>query len=172
MARVRVCSARRGVHGPLRYRLGMAGVAAEQQASTAAGQAAAVEESSLALVEMTVAALATSGQLSVLQLRVLLVVDRHGPLNLSALASALELSVPSASRLIDRLVTAGLVRRGVAAHSRREVQLVVTPKGRRALGELRVRRQRAIAAVLERMSPGERADLVSGLEAFARVAEA
>lgn len=154
----------------LRYRLGMAGAAAEQ--STAAGEAAAVEESSLALVEMTVAALSASSQLSVLQLRVLLVVDRHGPLNLSALASSLELSVPSASRLIDRLVTAGLVRRGVAAHSRREVQLVVTPKGRRALGELRARRQRAIAAVLDGMSAQERADLVSGLEAFARAAEA
>lgn len=119
---------------------------------------------------MTFAALGAARGASTLQLRVLLVVDRHGPLNLSSLADRLELSVPSASRLVDRLVGAGLVARGVAAHSRREVALSPTAKGRRALERLRVSRRRAIGRVLDTMEPRDCDALVAGLDAFTRAA--
>jgi DNA-binding MarR family transcriptional regulator len=128
---------------------------------------AAVEHASLALVEMTLSALASSPRMSTLQLRLLLVVDRHSPLNLSALATRLDLSVPSASRLVDRLVEAKLVQRGVAKHSRREVALSLTPSGRRALSYLRRSRQQAIRRVLEVMSASDRQALLVGLRAFA-----
>lgn len=127
----------------------------------------AVEEASLALVEMTLSALAVGRGLSPLQMRLLVAVDRHGPLNLSALAARLDQSVPSASRLVDRLVDAGLVRRGPARHSRREVALSLTPGGRRALDRLRGARRAAIARVLVGMSASERKALVTGLRAFA-----
>ncbi|MGZ4610757.1 MAG: MarR family winged helix-turn-helix transcriptional regulator [Actinomycetes bacterium] len=143
-----------------------------QQPCDAEQQAVSVEEASLALVEMTLGALAASGEVSTLQLRVLLVVDRHAPLNLSSLATRLDLSVPSASRLVDRLVDAGLVARGVAAHSRREVALSLTAKGRRALAQLRRSRERAIGQVLGEMAPRDRDALVAGLHAFARAADA
>jgi DNA-binding MarR family transcriptional regulator len=133
--------------------------------------AAVVEEASLALVEMTFSAVASARGLSTLQLRMLLVVDRHAPLNLSALADRLDLSVPSASRLAERLVESGLVQRGPARHSRREVTLGLTAKGRRALARLRSSRQKAIAEVLDRMPSAEVAGLVSGLTAFAAAAE-
>jgi DNA-binding MarR family transcriptional regulator len=143
-------------------------VAPKQLSADAAG---AVEVASLALVEMTMTALAASGNLSPLQMRLLLVVDRHAPLNLSALARHLDQSIPSASRLVDRLVESGLVRRGAAPHSRREVALTLTAKGRRALGRLREIRQRAIADVLARMTATDREALVSGLTAFAAAAD-
>ena len=133
--------------------------------------ARAVEAASLALVEMTMTALAAARSLSPLQMRLLLVVDRHAPLNLSALAAHLEQSVPSASRLVDRLVEAGLVRRGPAAHSRREVALALTTRGKRSLSRLRQVRERGIADVMQRMSASDRAALVSGLTAFAVAAD-
>jgi DNA-binding MarR family transcriptional regulator len=137
----------------------------------AVAEASVVEEASLALVEMTLAALASVPGLSVLQLRLLLVVDRHHPLNLSRLASLIDVSAPSASRLVDRLVEADLVAREVAEHSRREVALALTPRGRRTIGRLRQRRQAAIAPVLEQMDRVDRAALVEGLKAFSTISD-
>ena len=136
-----------------------------------AEDAALVEEASLALVEMTLAAIASGTGPSTLQLRLLVVLDRHAPLNLGTLAEHLEVSMPSASRLVDRMVEAGLVRREAAAHSRREVSLAVTAQGRRAVGSLRRSRRRAIAGVLDRMTAEDRRALVAGLAAFARAAD-
>jgi DNA-binding MarR family transcriptional regulator len=133
--------------------------------------AAAVEEASLALLEMTMTALAGARGVSPLQMRLLLVVDRYAPLNLSALAAHLDTSVPSASRLVDRLVEAGLVARGPAAHSRREVALTLTARGKRSLSRLRQVRERGIADVMARMSVDDRTALVSGLTAFAVAAD-
>lgn len=129
-------------------------------------ESSAVEDASLALVEMTLAALAAAAGVSVLQMRVMLVIDRHGPLNLSALADRLDVSVPSASRLVDRLVEAQLVTRAVSPRSRREVSLTLTARGRRALAQLRRKRQEAIRGVLAHMSPQDRAALAAGLAAF------
>jgi DNA-binding MarR family transcriptional regulator len=129
-------------------------------------QSSGVEDASLALVEMTLAALAAVPGVSVLQMRVLLVIDRHGPLNLSSLAERLDLSVPSASRLVDRLVEAEMVTRAVSPRSRREVSLTLTTRGRRALSQLRRSRQEAIRRVLDEMSADDRAALTAGLAAF------
>jgi DNA-binding MarR family transcriptional regulator len=133
--------------------------------------AVVVEETSLALVELTLAAIASGTGPSTLQLRLLVVLDRHSPLNLGTLAEHLEVSTPSASRLVDRMVEAGLVRREAAAHSRREVSLAVTAQGRRALTSMRRARRRAIGTVLDRMTAADRRALVAGLDAFARAAD-
>jgi DNA-binding MarR family transcriptional regulator len=140
-------------------------------AASSADQAAAVEAASLALVEMTLAAVAAADGVSTLQLRMLVVLDRLAPLTRGALAEQLEVSTPSASRLVDRMVEAGLVRRDEAAHSRREVSLAATAQGRRALRSLRRTRERAIGGVLDRMTAADRAALVAGLDAFARAAD-
>ena len=144
--------------------------ARELSAAASAG-AAAVEDASLALVEMTLSGLANAKGVSTLQLRTMLVVDRHSPLNLSTLAEHLDLSVPSASRLVDRMVEAGLVQRSTAEHSRREVALGLTLRGRRALDGLRRDRREAIAAVLKLMAARDRDALVAGLAAFASAAD-
>lgn len=133
-------------------------------------QAGTVEEASLALVEMTLAALAAVEGISSLQLRMLLLVDRHPHSNLSSVAARMEMSVPSASRLVDRLVEAGLLDRRDAPHSRREVALSLTARGTRALADLRRSRRQAITAVLDTMSDEQRRALVGGLTAFASAA--
>jgi DNA-binding MarR family transcriptional regulator len=146
--------------------------------SEIADDAAAVEETSLALVELTLKALGeltlkASGdrQLSVLQVRVLLVIQQHGPLRLSDVAQLLDLSLPSASRLVNRLVEDGLLLRSTPSHDRRMVQLVISAKGRRVLDRLRSNRQRGIGGVLATMSAADRTALVQGLAAFHQAAD-
>jgi DNA-binding MarR family transcriptional regulator len=132
--------------------------------------AEAAEQASLALVELTLKAMSASQQLSVLQLRALLAVEQHGPLRLGAVAQLLDLSAPSASRLIARLVDDGLILRTTAPHERRQLQLAVSAKGRRLLSRLRGLRQREIGKVLEAMRPETRDALIQGLTAFAAAA--
>jgi DNA-binding MarR family transcriptional regulator len=138
--------------------------------AVSATEAEILEEASFALFELTLAALAQIPSVPVLQLRALAMIQRHGPLNLSGLAQFLEQSVPSASRLVDRLVEADLTRRETAPHSRREIVIVLSPKGRRTLARLRRGRQAALATILDRMTETERQAIRFGLAAFTRAA--
>ncbi|MEU4194212.1 MarR family transcriptional regulator [Kribbella sp. NPDC026611] len=134
-------------------------------------QSAAVEELSLAMVEVTLKALSASRQPSVLQTRVLLAIDRHGPVNLGELATLLDLSLPSASRLVTRLVDERLILRRVPAHDRRILQLTLSARGRTTLARLRTARRRELESVLAQMSGPDRAALVRGLTSFAGAAD-
>ncbi|WP_086569045.1 MarR family winged helix-turn-helix transcriptional regulator [Streptosporangium minutum] len=131
-----------------------------------------VEAASLALVEMTLNAAAEYSGLSVVQLRVLLAVDRHGPLNLSALAAHLTMSISATGRLVTRLDSAGLLTRLLASHSRREVSIDVTPLGHEAIERLRAARRRHIAAALTRLPPATRQTLARTLLEFTAAAQA
>ncbi|GAA1115232.1 MarR family transcriptional regulator [Kribbella jejuensis] len=129
-----------------------------------------VEQASLALFELTLKALSASRQLSVLQLRVLLAIEQHGPVNLGDVADQLDLSKPSASRLVARLVDDGLILRRIPETDRRQVELAVSAKGRRVLGSLHRGRQRKIGDVLDAMSPDSSEALIQGLLSFAEAA--
>ncbi|MEU5122423.1 MarR family winged helix-turn-helix transcriptional regulator [Streptomyces asoensis] len=87
-------------------------------------------------------------------------------LNLTALAEQLDIGLPTASRLCDRLEAAGLLERTVQPRNRREVQLVVTAYGQRLLADVTERRVRRLAAVLDAMTPAQRAALAHGLLGF------
>ncbi|GAA3129491.1 MarR family winged helix-turn-helix transcriptional regulator [Streptosporangium carneum] len=130
-----------------------------------------VEEASLVLVEVTLNAVAEMGDLSLTQLRVLLAVDRHGPLNLSTLAAHLTMSLSAAGRMVDRLDGAGLLTRFPAAHSRREIRIETTVRGREVLGRLRSARRRRIGAALERLTPETRQTLARTLQEFTAAAQ-
>ncbi|MBE3012904.1 MarR family transcriptional regulator [Microbispora sp. NEAU-D428] len=131
-----------------------------------------IEDASLALVEMTLNAVARGSDLSVTQLRVLLAVDRHGPLNLSGLAALLGMSVSATGRLVARLHTAGLLTRLLSPHSRREVSIDVTEPGRRALERIRAARRGHIAAALRHLPPDSRRTLARTLRELTAAAGA
>jgi DNA-binding MarR family transcriptional regulator len=101
------------------------------------------------------------------QIRALLIIDRAGGLNLSRLAEALGASVSAASRLCDRIQAAGLLTRGRASASRREIVLFPTESGRRLAESFRGRRRTALGDVLRAMSPDGRAALAAGLRELA-----
>jgi DNA-binding MarR family transcriptional regulator len=109
-------------------------------------------------------------RVSASQLRALLVVDRHQPINLGGLADELGAIPSSASRLCDRLEAAGLVNRQTSLDDRREVALSLTAAGRRLLDDLREARRAELAEVLTAMTPAARSALLAGLRGFREAA--
>jgi DNA-binding MarR family transcriptional regulator len=109
-------------------------------------------------------------RVSASQLRALLVVDRHQPINLGGLAEELGAIPSSASRLCDRLEAAGLVVRRISPEDRREIALSLTVEGTRLLEELRAARRAELSEVLATMTPASRAALLTGLRGFQHAA--
>ncbi|MEU3186683.1 MarR family transcriptional regulator [Streptomyces sp. NPDC006923] len=63
------------------------------------------------------------------QAEVIRVLEDRRPLTLNGLGELLVCESGSPSRLVDRLVSAGLVSREAAAHDRRHIELSLTPEG-------------------------------------------
>jgi DNA-binding MarR family transcriptional regulator len=103
------------------------------------------------------------------QLRALLIVDSSAAMNLTRLAGLLGASTSATSKLCDRLVAAGLLARGPAAVSRREITLRSTESGQRVAQWVRVQRRAALDQTLTSMTPEGRRDLARGLAELARL---
>ena len=105
------------------------------------------------------------------QYRALVVLQARGPQSLQELAEQLGVVPSTATRMCDRLVRKGLIRRDAAAGNRREIELAVTSQGA-ALVNLVTRRRRAeISRIVGRMSDDGRAELVEALQEFAAAAD-
>jgi DNA-binding MarR family transcriptional regulator len=104
------------------------------------------------------------------QFRTLVLLSVRGPLNMSSIANLLAVHPSNATRLCDRLVDAGLVRRRSSAQDRRQVELEVTLSGRRTVRAVMDRRRAALGRVLAAMPRPARRQLTSALGAFARTA--
>ncbi len=104
------------------------------------------------------------------QLRVLVLVGLRENVNASAVADELDVHLSSASRLIDRLVTAGLLARRDSPVDRRHVQLSLTEAGSRLLDEIMEHRRSMLAAILSRMSAADRRTLRACLSRFSEAA--
>jgi DNA-binding MarR family transcriptional regulator len=125
---------------------------------------AALELMTRALVGLTLQSLQVlDGEVSVPQFRLLLVLSGLGRVPSSRLASELGMTASSVTRLADRMEAAGLLARGTDPRSRSIVTLEVTAAGVDLVARVVERRHVLLAAVLDRMNPGER-------EAAARVA--
>lgn len=101
------------------------------------------------------------------QLRVLVMVQSRGPMNLNAVARGLNVHPSNATRACDRLVQAGLLSRRDDPADRRNLLLELTDGGRRLVARVMDRRRSAIAEVLREMSPVHRRALVPVLQSFA-----
>lgn len=100
------------------------------------------------------------------QVRALRIVRRRPELNLTALAERLDIGLPTASRMCDRLEAAGLLQRNVQPDDRREVRLVVTADGRRYLTDVTDRLSAYVATALDGLPAGQRTVLEEVLWAF------
>lgn len=105
------------------------------------------------------------------QLRVLLILARHGPLTINGLAEQLGAIPSSTSRLCDRLEAGGFLVRGTGSRDRREVTVSLTGAGDSLLTELSRRRRDDLAGVISRMPPSAQVALLEGLAAFRVAAE-
>lgn len=104
------------------------------------------------------------------QWRVLVLIYTRGPLNLAAVANALDVNPSNASRTCDRLLKAGLLDRRESEVDRRNVTLTLTLDGRRLVERVTDHRRASLERVLRRMKPAERAVLAEAMAGFAAAA--
>ncbi|MFJ1600708.1 MarR family winged helix-turn-helix transcriptional regulator [Streptomyces sp. NPDC088261] len=127
----------------------------------------AVLAASRLLVAISARALAAvPDRVTLPQYRLLVVLDTHGDAKLVEVAELLGVNPSTAMRMLDRLIAAGLAARRSNPASRRETLLRLTPDGRRLVDGVSAARRREITAIVERLPPGQRADLVTALTAF------
>ena len=109
-------------------------------------------------------------EVTLTQFRSLVVLASRGPQGMASLADALGVTPPTASRLCDRLVRKGLVRRRGDRADRRQVRIGLTEAGRRLVDVVTERRRIDIASLLESVPEDARRSVVSGLQLLAEAA--
>lgn len=102
--------------------------------------------------------------LSPTQHSALVTIERSGPVSIGDLAEAEQVSAPTATRVVDRLEAAGLVRRTRCPEDRRVVRVALTPAGRRRLEASRSRRTLWLAHRLAELSAEDRRRLGEALD--------
>jgi DNA-binding MarR family transcriptional regulator len=124
---------------------------------TASRLLVAISARSIGLVDETI---------TIPQFRTLVILANRGPINLATLAGLLGVQPSATGRMVDRLVAAGLIDRLPHPTSRRELLAALTRRGRDVVRRVTAHRRAEIAAIVERMPPAERHELVRGLAAF------
>ncbi len=128
----------------------------------------AVLTASRVLVAIAARSLADAGEeVTLTQYRSLVVVASRGPQSIAALADAVGVTPPTASRLCERLVRKGLVRRRTDRRDRRQVRIALTAGGRELVDAVTANRRREIAALLASMAAADQAQLVTALRQLA-----
>jgi DNA-binding MarR family transcriptional regulator len=107
--------------------------------------------------------------LSLVHLHVLTVLEADGPLAMSKLAEALDVSVASATGIVDRMEQRGLVERRREPDDRRVVLVHPTDKGNSVFHDIAVERRKHLAILLDRMTHEELEGFLTGLRAMRRV---
>jgi DNA-binding MarR family transcriptional regulator len=110
-------------------------------------------------MDATVRASQDVGGVSPVQLRALTALRQKAEVNLAQLAEVIGITVSTASRLVDRLVSADWVHRAPSETNRREIRLTLTDEGKRLLRRFDRRRVVLLKECLENV-PAERRDAV------------
>jgi DNA-binding MarR family transcriptional regulator len=103
------------------------------------------------------------GGISPVQLRALTVLRETTGANLVQLAAGMGVTVSTASRLVDRLVAAGLAERRPAPHTRREIRLTLTRAGKATLARYDRLRLDGLNSCLESLPDGQHEPLLAAL---------
>jgi len=89
---------------------------------------------------------------------------------MAALAEAVAVTAPTASRLCDRLVKKGLVRRRTDRNDRRQVRIGLTEAGRQLIDTVSTRRRREITDLLASIPPKTQRSVATALVELAKSA--
>jgi DNA-binding MarR family transcriptional regulator len=126
--------------------------------------------SSRALVALSARSIASARGVTLPQFRMLVVLEA-GRQNLGGLAGALGVAPSTATRMVDRLVDAGLVYRTIPAGNRRKISLTLTASGRRTVRTVTARRRRDLRRVIEQIPTDRRKAVAEAMTDFAEAAE-
>lgn len=106
------------------------------------------------------------GQVSLVHLNVLIMLEATGPLSMSHLADALDISVASVTGVVDRMETRGLVERRRDAVDRRVILVYPAAAGRRLFADIDAKRRTGLSKLLGRLTDIELAGLLAGHRAL------
>lgn len=115
---------------------------------------------------------AQADEVTLPQLRVLVLASRQQALSNTAVADELRVHLSNATRLCDRLVSAGLLDRRESKADRRRVELTLTPAGIQLVATVMDHRRAALVQILQRMPPETHQALAAALDIFSDAAEA
>jgi DNA-binding MarR family transcriptional regulator len=110
---------------------------------------------------------AVEPEISLPQLRVLIILASQGPQSLGAVARLLDIHPSNASRACDRLVQSGLLTRNENPVDRRQLRLELTGTGRRVIQSVMNHRRKQIEQLLARVPAADRTALTPALRALA-----
>ena len=124
----------------------------------------AVLSASRVLVAIAARSLADVGEeVTLTQYRSLVVLASRGPQGVAALADAVSVTPPTASRMCERLVKKGLVTRRTDRRDRRQVRIALSPGGRRLVDTVTARRRHEIEQLVATIPTESRGGLVDAL---------
>jgi DNA-binding MarR family transcriptional regulator len=128
----------------------------------------AVLTASRVLVAIAARSLADAGEeVTLTQYRSLVILASRGPQSLAALAEAVAVTPPTASRLCERLVRKGLVRRRSDRSDRRQVRVALSAAGQILVDAVTARRRREIADLLASVPAKDQRSVVAALRQLA-----
>ncbi len=103
---------------------------------------------------------------SLIHLNVLALLEARGPIAMGQLAEALDISVASATGVVDRMEKRGLVERRHDADDRRIVLVHPAAGAKTVFGEIDARRRRGLGRLLEHLTDDELSGLLRGHRAL------
>lgn len=125
---------------------------------------------SRAVVGIAARSLPEWADVSLVQFRALVLLERDGPTKPGALAELLDVSPSTVTGLCDRLVTRGLILRELGPESRREVVVQLSPTGKALVDSAIAARRLEMARILERIPARQLRGMTSALNAIAGAA--
>ena len=106
------------------------------------------------------------GQVSLVHLNVLMLLSASGPMPMSRLAEALDISVASVTGVVDRMEARGLVERRRDSEDRRVIMVTTAEGGNQIFAEIDQRRRQSLGILLNELSRDELVGLLKGHRAL------
>ena len=125
---------------------------------------------SRAVVAVAARSLPPWADVSLVQFRALVLLERHGTLKPGALAEQLEVSPSTVTGLCDRLAARHLIVRHAGEENRREVVVELSPTGKALVDSAIAARRLEMAHILERIPARDLRGMTKALLAIAEAA--
>jgi|SRR5664279_1400843 DNA-binding MarR family transcriptional regulator len=109
-------------------------------------------------------------EVTLTQYRTLVVLASRGPQSLAALAEAIDVTPPTATRMCDRLIRKGLILRRHERGDRRLIRLTLSEKGQVLVDAVTKRRRAEITDLLKAIPREQQTALVDSLQRLSAAA--
>lgn len=105
---------------------------------------------------------------SMTHMHVMWLLEHHGDLQMTRLAEMLDVSMSSATGIVDRMEERGLIERARVPDDRRVVEVRLTPRGVQALEAIEAIKQDRLRDILGHLETAELAGVAAALAAIRR----